>query len=64
MVGGGLAGLSTAFHLVRSGVKHLTIFDTEKPGEAKASSVAGKDQICPLVPSVFSFVWELCAMLK
>jgi hypothetical protein len=46
IVGGGLAGLSTAFHLLektqaRSSRCRVTIFDTAPVGTAGASSVAG-----------------------
>jgi len=43
IVGGGLAGLSTAYHLldISSNPMHITIFDKEKVGQGGASSVAG-----------------------
>ena len=42
MVGAGLAGLSTAWHLIDKGVKSVIIIDPKPPGHAEASSVAGK----------------------
>jgi len=43
IVGGGLAGLSTAFHLLEKlgDDVQITIFDKTKPGAGGASSVAG-----------------------
>ena len=42
IVGGGLAGLSTAYHLIeKSPSLDVTIIDKAMPGEAGASSVAG-----------------------
>ena len=53
IVGGGLAGLSTAYHLLDSSIEqreergggggglHITIFDKAEVGEGGASSVAG-----------------------
>jgi len=41
VIGGGIAGLSTAYYLTRFGVSEVTIFDPAKPGKAKASSAAG-----------------------
>ena len=47
IVGGGLAGLSTAYHLLRYSIDHnivlpsLTIIDKAEPGKGGASSVAG-----------------------
>lgn len=42
IVGGGLAGLSTAFHLLKKDPDtSITIFDTKSPGLGGASSVAG-----------------------
>lgn len=41
VVGGGIAGLSTAYYLARFGVAELAIFDPSPPGKAKASSAAG-----------------------
>lgn len=43
IVGGGLAGLSTAYHLLqRQPSLHITILDTTKgPGQGGASAVAG-----------------------
>jgi ribulose 1,5-bisphosphate synthetase/thiazole synthase len=42
IVGGGLAGLSTAFHLLqKSPSLGITILDTSAPGEGGASTVAG-----------------------
>lgn len=44
IVGGGLAGLSTAYHLLDISSNHpihITIFDKEKVGQGGASSVAG-----------------------
>jgi len=43
VVGGGLAGLSTAFHLLEktAGECHVTVFDRASVGTAGASSVAG-----------------------
>ena len=49
IVGGGLAGLSTAYHLLQSTITNandastlsLTIFDKSLPGKGGASSVAG-----------------------
>ena len=43
IIGGGLAGLSTAYHLldISSNPMHVTIYDKQKVGEGGASSVAG-----------------------
>jgi ribulose 1,5-bisphosphate synthetase/thiazole synthase len=43
IVGGGLAGLSTAYHLLDKlqGNVHITVIDKADPGEGGASSVAG-----------------------
>lgn len=47
IVGGGLAGLSTAYHLLRYSIDHsielpsVTILDKAEPGKGGASSVAG-----------------------
>ena len=47
IVGGGLAGLSTAYHLLSKSIDYnlnlpsITIFDKTKPGQGGASSVAG-----------------------
>ena len=42
IVGGGLAGLSTAYHLLKnSPTSSITIFDKTLPGQGGASSVAG-----------------------
>ena len=43
VIGGGLAGLSTAYHLldISSNQMHITIYDKEKVGGGGASSVAG-----------------------
>ena len=42
IVGGGLAGLSTAYHLLKnSPSSSITIFDKSPPGQGGASSVAG-----------------------
>ena len=42
VVGGGLAGLSTAFHLLdKSRGLHVTVFDKAEVGTGGASSVAG-----------------------
>lgn len=43
IVGGGLAGLATAHHLLQLLPSiSVTIFDPREPGKAEASSVAGK----------------------
>ncbi len=59
IVGGGLAGLSTAWHLVAQGgqqrqpqphpLTSLTLLDPRPPGQAEASSVAG-GLLHPLTP--------------
>lgn len=50
IVGGGLAGLSTAWHLATAeGVASITILDPRPPGQAEASSVAG-GLLHPLTP--------------
>lgn len=42
IVGGGLAGLSTTYHLLKKGENlRITIFDKSEPGQGGASSVAG-----------------------
>jgi ribulose 1,5-bisphosphate synthetase/thiazole synthase len=42
IVGGGLAGLSTAYHLLQKQPSiHVTILDVALPGEGGASAVAG-----------------------
>ncbi len=48
IVGGGLAGLSTTYHLLKKSKDegegenlHITIFDKAEPGQGGASSVAG-----------------------
>jgi len=43
IVGGGLAGLSTAYHLLEKlgNDVNITIFDKAEPGQGGASSVAG-----------------------
>jgi NADPH-dependent 2,4-dienoyl-CoA reductase/sulfur reductase-like enzyme len=43
IVGGGLAGLSTAYHLLEKlgDDANITIFDKAEPGQGGASSVAG-----------------------
>jgi glycine/D-amino acid oxidase-like deaminating enzyme len=44
IVGGGLAGLSTAYHLLRKTQPHsldLSIFDTHPVGTGGASAIAG-----------------------
>jgi ribulose 1,5-bisphosphate synthetase/thiazole synthase len=42
IVGGGLAGLSTAYHLLQKNPSlGITILDTSAPGEGGASTVAG-----------------------
>ena len=42
IVGGGLAGLSTAYHLLQKNPSvRITIFDPTHPGNGGASSVAG-----------------------
>jgi Glycine/D-amino acid oxidases (deaminating) len=43
IVGGGLAGLSTAYHLLDKlqGNIRITVIDKAEPGEGGASSVAG-----------------------
>jgi len=48
VVGGGLAGLSTAWHLTGL-VKQVSIFDPRPPGQAEASAVAG-GLLHPLTP--------------
>jgi len=48
VVGGGLAGLSTAWHLAGR-VKSLTVYDPCPPGQAEASAVAG-GLLHPLTP--------------
>lgn len=49
IVGGGLAGLSTAWHLATDGAASITILDPRPPGQAEASSVAG-GLLHPLTP--------------
>ena len=51
ILGGGLAGLSTAWHLTASsnGPASITIVDPRPPGQAEASSVAG-GLLHPLTP--------------
>lgn len=50
-MGGGLAGLSTAWHLASTadGPASITIVDPRPPGQAEASSVAG-GLLHPLTP--------------
>lgn len=48
IVGGGLSGLSTAWHLAGR-VQRLTIYDSMAPGQASASAVAG-GLLHPLTP--------------
>lgn len=51
IVGGGLAGLSTAFHILdkTQGACHVTIYDTSPVGTGGASSVAGGYVPCTLL---------------
>ncbi|MEW6633447.1 MAG: FAD-binding oxidoreductase [Pseudomonadota bacterium] len=41
VVGGGIIGCSTAYHLLKSGVKNVTLVDATEPGAATTSAGAG-----------------------
>jgi glycine/D-amino acid oxidase-like deaminating enzyme len=56
IVGGGLAGLATAHHLLSlSPSIRLTIYDPRSPGKAEASSVAGMLLFCHRNLGAFDF---------
>jgi hypothetical protein len=69
IIGGGLAGLSTAYHLLlhntlnnnKEGGIHITIYDTAKVGEGGASSVAG-GLLHPFSPRGKLIHYGLCAL--
>jgi hypothetical protein len=60
IVGGGLAGLSTAFHILdkTQGACHVTIYDKSPVGTGGASSVAGGYVPCMLHYCMVAFVSE------
>ncbi|CAN8072704.1 unnamed protein product [Agarophyton chilense] len=69
IVGGGLAGLATAYHLLHSTARyarkrnfahtdlHLTVFDPNMPGKGGASAVAA-GLLHPFAPRVKRKVWQ------